>query len=212
MTFTWVAHPRHLLVLLFLGGAIGFQAQAQSPDKLKVLMADPPARAAAAEAGRRASSFCANCHGPDGNSTLPEVPNLAAQNPVYLLNQMQKFSTGERKNQWMEPAIKLLSESERMNIVVYYATRQVTPVRSATANDAGRGLYQRVCTRCHGAGAQGDERYPRLAGQQTVYLVRALTDYRNRTGDRMAPEMLAMTAALKDADIKAVADYLSSLP
>jgi hypothetical protein len=25
------------------------------------------------------------------------------------------------------------------------------------------------------------------------------------------PEMLAMTAALKDADIKAVADYLSSL-
>jgi cytochrome c553 len=211
MAFTWVARPRHLLMLLLLG-AIGFQAQAQSPDKLKVLMADPAGRAAAAEAGRKASSFCANCHGPDGNSTLPEVPNLAAQNPVYLLNQMQKFYTGERKNQWMEPAIKLLGENERMNIVVYYASRQVTPVRSIAAVDAGRGIYQRVCTHCHGTEAQGGERYPRLAGQQTVYLVRALTDYRNRTGSRMAPEMLAMTAALKDADIKAVADYLSSLP
>ncbi|HZV53408.1 MAG TPA: c-type cytochrome [Rhodocyclaceae bacterium] len=186
-------------------------ARAQSPEKLKQLMADPGARAAAADAGRKTSSFCANCHGADGNSKLGEVPNLAGQNPVYLLNQVHKFYTGERKDQWMEPAIKLLSESERLNIVVFYAGHQVTPASSAPPNNAGREIFFRVCARCHGEQAQGGERFPRLAGQQNTYLVRALTNYRNRTGTRMEPEMLAMTAALKDADIKAVADYLSAL-
>jgi cytochrome c553 len=186
-------------------------AHAQSPEKLKSVMADSAARPTAIEAGRKASFFCANCHGADGNSKLPEVPNLAGQNPVYLLNQVNKFYTGERKDQWMEPAIKLLSESERLNIVAYYATMRVTPAGLAVADQSGRQIYQRVCARCHGDQALGGERYPRLAGQQNTYLVKALTNYRNRAGSRMEPEMLAMTAALKDTDIKAIADYLSAL-
>lgn len=210
MAFTWIVRFRLTLMGLLLG-SVGFHAPAQSLDKLKSVMADPAARAAAAEAGRKASSFCANCHGVDGNSKLPEVPNLAAQNAVYLFNQVHKFYTGERKDQWMEPAIKLLSESERQNVVVYYATKKVVPASAAVPGDAGREIYFRVCARCHGEQAQGGERFPRLAGQQNLYLIRALTNYRNRTGTRMEPEMLAMTAALKDADIKAVADYLSAL-
>jgi cytochrome c553 len=186
-------------------------ALAQSPEKLKQLLANPSTHASATEAGRKVSSFCANCHGVDGNSKLPDVPNLAAQDPVYLLSQVRKFYTGERKDQWMEPVIKLLSESERLNIVVYYAGQQVTPASSVPPNGAGREIFRRICSRCHGEQAQGGERFPRLAGQQNAYLIRALTSYRNRTGSRVEPEMLAMTAALKDADIKAVADYLSSL-
>jgi len=186
-------------------------AQAQSPERLKSILADQAARSTAVEAGRKASSFCANCHGTDGNSKLGEVPNLAGQNPVYLLSQVNKFYTGERKDQWMEPAIKLLSESERLNLVAFYTAMRVTPAGATTPNESGRQIYHRVCARCHGEQAQGGERFPRLAGQQNTYLIRALTNYRNRTGTRMEPEMLAMTAALKDADIKAVADYLSSL-
>jgi cytochrome c553 len=184
---------------------------AQSVDRLKTVFGDPGSRSAAIEAGKKAASFCANCHGPDGNSRQGEVPNLAGQNPVYLLNQVHKFYTGERRDQWMEPAIKLLSDVERLNIVVYYSSMQVSPASSAPPNEAGRALYQRVCSRCHGDQARGGERFPRLAGQQHTYLIRSLTRYRDRTGNRMEPEMLAMTAALKDEDIKAVADYLSSL-
>jgi cytochrome c553 len=198
-----------LLPSFFLLAAAG--AGAQSPERLKQVLADPAARSASAEAGRKASSFCANCHGQDGNSTQGEVPNLAGQNPVYLLAQVNKFYTGERKDQWMEPAIKLLSESERLNIVAFYAGQRVKPTASASPNDAGKAIYQRVCVRCHGEQAQGGERFPRLAGQQHTYLVRALTSYRDRTGTRMEPEMLAMTAALKDSDIQAVANYLSTL-
>jgi cytochrome c553 len=210
MTFTRMARDRRTLLLLLVA-SVGLQAHAQSPEKLKSLLADASTRGIAAEAGRKASSFCANCHGVDGNSKLPEVPNLAAQNPTYLLNQVHKFYTGERKDQWMEPAIRLLSESERLNIVVYYAGKQVTPASSAPPSQVGGELYRRVCARCHGDQALGGERFPRLAGQQNTYLVRALMNYRNRTGTRMEPEMLAMTAALKDSDIKAVADYLSAL-
>lgn len=189
-----------------------FSVHAQSPERLKSILADSSARSNAIEAGRKASSFCANCHGVDGNSKLGEVPNLAAQNPIYLLNQVNKFYTGERKDPWMEPAIRLLNEGERLNIVAYFTSKHVVPARPDSGNtDTGRALYKKVCARCHGESALGGERFPRLAGQQHTYLITSLTRYRDRTGTRMEPEMLAMTAALSDADIKALADYLSSL-
>jgi cytochrome c553 len=186
-------------------------AQAQSPERLKSVLSDSGSRNSAIESGRKVSSFCANCHGADGNSKLSEVPNLAAQNPIYLLNQVNKFYTGERKDPWMEPAIHLLNETERLNIVAYFTSQRVVPASSGPSNDQGRALFHRVCARCHGPQALGGERFPRLAGQQHTYLITSLTRYRDRTGTRMEPEMLAMTAALSDADIRSVADYLSSL-
>lgn len=187
-------------------------AQAQSPERLKEAMRDARQQAAAIEQGRKASFLCANCHGVDGNSKQPEVPNLAGQNAVYLLNQMNKFYTGARKDQWMEPAIKLLSEAERLAIVVYYANQKVTAAGAPPPAATGRENYAKRCTGCHGPAAHGDERFPRLAGQQKTYLVQSLTRYRDRTGARMEPEMLAMAASLKDAEIRDLADYLSALP
>lgn len=206
----WSSAARAALFSCFLAVA-GFSAHAQSPEKLKSVLADSSSRSAAIEAGRKASSFCANCHGADGNSKLTEVPNLAGQNPIYLLNQVNKFYTGERKDEWMEPAIRLLNETERLHMVAYFSSMRVTPASSGPGSDAGRDLYKKVCTRCHGEQALGGERFPRLAGQQRTYLITSLTRYRDRTGTRMEPEMLAMTAALKDAEIKALAEYLSSL-
>ncbi|MBU1237074.1 MAG: c-type cytochrome [Gammaproteobacteria bacterium] len=184
---------------------------AQSPERLKAVLSDSGTHQAAIAGGKRASSFCANCHGVDGNSKLSEVPNLAGQNPIYLLNQVNKFYTGERKDPWMEPAIRLLNESERLNIVAYFTAMRVVPARSGSYSRAGEQLFHRVCARCHGPQALGGERFPRLAGQQHTYLIQSLTRYRDRTGTRMEPEMLAMTAGLSDSDIRALADYLSGL-
>jgi cytochrome c553 len=201
---------RVVLLSCFLG-LLGVPALAQTPERLKTVLSDPASRNTAIEAGRKASSFCANCHGADGNSKLPEVPNLAAQNPIYLLNQVTKFYTGERKDPWMEPAIRLLNETERLNMVAYFSSMRVMPSGSGQGSNVGRDLYHRVCTRCHGEQALGGERFPRLAGQQRNYLISSLTRYRDRTGTRMEPEMLAMTAALKDVEIRELADYLSAL-
>jgi len=210
MKTTFPGKAKGIWALLFFACVVS-AAWAQTADRLKSVMADTAARSSAAEAGKKIASFCANCHGPDGNSKQSEIPNLAGQNPVYLFNQVHKFSTGERKDQWMEPAIKMLSDSDRISVVVYYSSMQVTPASSAPPNEAGKAIFHRVCARCHGDQARGGERFPRLAGQQITYLIRSLTRYRDRTGNRMEPEMLAMTAALKDEDIKALADYLASM-
>jgi cytochrome c553 len=195
-----------------LSACLAGPVAAQSAERLYTVLANPPLRSASVEAGRKLSSFCSNCHGAEGVSAQTEVPNLAGQHPIYLLNQMDKFASGQRKDPWMEPAIRMLGEEERLHLVVFYATRPVAP------NGAGEGvapdgmeIYRRTCIGCHGERGRGAERFPRLAGQQKDYLIRSLTGYRERTGVRREPEMLGVAATLKDADIRALADYLSAL-
>jgi cytochrome c553 len=188
-----------------------FPVRAQSVDeRLKARLADSPARIAAAEAGKKAAFFCANCHGENGNSKQGEVPNLAGQNPAYLLEQIRKFTTGQRRDQFMQGLMKVLSEDDRINIAVYYADLNVLPAGKATST-TGRELYTKNCVRCHGEQGLGGEKFPRLAGQQTEYLVKSLTRYRNRSGERMDTLMLASTTFLKDADIQALAAYISAM-
>jgi cytochrome c553 len=196
-----------LMAVLFAGAAAGAPSQ---EERLNTLLADPAARSVAAEAGKKAAFFCVNCHGEDGNSRQGEVPNLAGQNPHYLLEQIRKFSTGQRREPFMQGLMKVLSESDRINIAVYYAELNVVSAGKATSQ-AGRDLYGKNCLRCHGEQARGGEKFPRLAGQQPEYLVKSLTRYRNRSGERMDTLMLASTTFLKDDDIRALAAYLSSL-
>lgn len=196
-----------LLALLLTGIPAGAQSHAE---RLKAVLADPAARTAAVEAGKKAAFFCANCHGEDGNSKQGEVPNLAGQNPYYLIEQIRKFSTGERRDPFMQGLMKVLSETDRINIAVYYADAPVSPAGKAPS-PAGRDLYVKNCARCHGESAHGGDKFPRLAGQQSAYIVKSLTRYRNRSGERMDTLMLASTTFLKDADIQALAGYLSSM-
>lgn len=196
-----------LMALLLASAAAAAQPQ---EDRLKALLADPVARAAAVQAGKKAVFFCANCHGEDGNSKQGEVPNLAGQNPYYLLEQIRKFSTGQRRDPFMQGLMKVLSDDDRINIAVHYADMSALSAGKA-ASLSGRDLYAKNCVRCHGEQARGGEKFPRLAGQQPEYLVKSLTRYRNRSGERMDTLMLASTTFLKDADIQALAAYLSAM-
>ncbi len=42
--------------------------------------------------------FCITCHGEKGISTAPNYPNLARQNPNYIVNQVKDIISGKRKN------------------------------------------------------------------------------------------------------------------
>jgi len=172
---------------------------------------DATAREAAIRSGKEASAFCANCHGADGNSLYPEVPNLAGQNVSYLLDQIRKFGTGERKNEFMQRLIVLLSEDDRQNVARYYAQQPVRP--SAGGDPAliekGRQWYTKICFRCHGNDGRGSDRIARISGQQAGYLEITLKRYRSGSGERIDAQMAANTSVLGDADIKAVASYLS---
>lgn len=167
--------------------------------------------AAAVAAGKKASFFCANCHGEDGNSKYPEVPNLAGQNPAYLLEQIRKFGSGQRKDEFMQGLIKVLSEDERVQISLFYSESKVVPGNAdAALVRRGQDTFAKLCVRCHGEDARGNEKIARLAGQQKEYLIRSITRYRDKTGERIDPLMQIATAPLTNDDIKAVAAYLTT--
>ncbi|NJD26320.1 MAG: cytochrome c4 [Betaproteobacteria bacterium] len=183
-------------------------------ERIKTSAADPAGQRAMAEAGRKNAAFCANCHGEEGVSSQPGVPNLAGQNPAYLLDQIRKFGSGERKDPFMQGLIKVLKEEEREQLAAFYASRPASPASQADAALAARGrdLFVRQCQGCHGEQARGTDAYPRLAGQRATYLQTTLTNFRDQKGVRKSQPMSTVTAPLKNDDILALASYLTQLP
>ncbi|MBS0345358.1 MAG: c-type cytochrome [Proteobacteria bacterium] len=179
----------------------------------KIVKAAPAEQKTAQEAGRKASFFCANCHGETGLSKYTEVPNLAGQHPAYVLNQIDAFLTGKRKDPFMQGLMKVLKDEEKASIAVFYAAQPVVPAVSMGGPRAaeGRALFDRNCARCHGAEAKGAETFPRLAGQQAEYLRRSLTRYLTMSGERIYPPMTAAVTGLGEQNIEAVVQYLSAL-
>ncbi len=204
---------RALILLASLLVSSTVFAQAATQERLKAVGSDPVALRAAIDAGKNVTFFCANCHGETGISKLPEVPNLAGQNPAYLLEQIRKFGTGERKDQFMQGLIKVLKEEERVQAALFFAHSTVPPSKADPVQVAkGKELFTKLCVRCHGAQARGGELYPRLAGQKLPYLQTSITRYRDGTGIRNNQLMAIATASLKNEDIVAIANYLTQLP
>ncbi|MGE5471538.1 MAG: c-type cytochrome [Bacteroidota bacterium] len=197
-------------LLMACGGAV---AEQSVQDKLKALQADPVALRAAIDAGKKVTFFCSNCHGEQGISKTPDVPNLAGQNPAYLLEQIRKFGAGERKDAFMQGLIKVLKDDERVQAATYYSSMPVPPSPANAAQAAhGKELFGKLCVRCHGEQARGNETIPRLAGQKIPYLQTSITRYRDMTGVRNSQMMAIATAGLKNEDIVAITNYLTQLP
>lgn len=204
---------RALILAGLLLASSGVGAQQGVQDKLKSIQSDPVALRAAVDAGKKVTFFCANCHGEDGISKLPEVPNLAGQNPAYLLEQIRKFGAGERKDQFMQGLIKVLKDEERVQAASYYSSLPVPPNRADAAQAAkGKELFGKLCLRCHGEQGRGNETIARLAGQKQSYLQTTIMRYRDKTGVRNNQLMAIATAGLKNEEIVAITNYLTQLP
>lgn len=164
--------------------------------------------------GRKAAAVCAYCHGDGGNSTKSDVPNLAGQNPAYLLEQVRQFADGRRKNEFMQGMIKALKDDEKVGVVLFFSSQAVVPrpAGAAALVSQGKSYYERICFRCHGTDGRGNEKVARIAGQQTDYLQLTLKRYRSGSGERIDPLMAANTRNMSDADIQAVVAYVSSMP
>lgn len=181
--------------------------------RLQELRSDPARLAIAYKAGAKVAAVCANCHGEGGNSTKSGIPNLAGQNPSYLLEQLRQFSDGRRRNEFMEGMIRALSPNEKIDMVVFYADQQVIhrPAANATLASKGKQYYSSICWRCHGNQGRGNETIARIAGQQADYLSLTLKRYRDGSSMRTDPLMAANTKTMTDADIAAVVAYVSSM-
>ena len=81
----------------------------------------------------------------------------------------------------------------------------------AQAGDAAKGTEKAatVCAACHGPdGNSQTPDFPRLAGQQEDYLVKALQAY--KSGNRKNPIMAPQAEALSKADMADLAAWFSS--
>ncbi len=78
------------------------------------------------------------------------------------------------------------------------------------AGDATAGQQKAAaCGACHGAdGNSANGEWPKLAGQNTVYLVKQLQDF--KAGRRANPIMSGMAAPLSDQDMEDIAAYFSA--
>ena len=209
-----------MLVSMFVTfPAIGQPAKVQIPagtdlnTYLKELETNPVQTEAMFKIGRKVAAVCALCHGEGGNSLKSDIPNLAGQNPAYLLEQMRQFSTGERRNEFMQGLIKALKPEEKVGMVIFYSGQEVIhkPAANAALLSKGQEYYSKTCWRCHGEQGRGNESFARIAGQQPDYLTLTLKRYRDGSSVRKNSLMTANTRLMTDADMAAVVAYISSM-
>ncbi|WP_312300866.1 c-type cytochrome [Diaphorobacter nitroreducens] len=212
--------PAMLALALFAGLAWQPAAMAQAgrskvdiDTRFQQAMADPKLADELYKVGRKVSAVCANCHGDGGNSTKPSVPNLAGQNPAYLLEQVRQFADGRRRYEFMEGMIRAMNSDEKIGMVLFYAAQPVTPkpVADAALLAKGQEIFGKNCFRCHGDMGRGNDQIARIAGQQTDYLRSTLKRYRDGPNTRANSIMTPNTKLLTDADIESLVAYVSSM-
>lgn len=180
----------------------------------------PELKQRAIRLGEDRAVLCNQCHGADGNSKKPDVPNLASQNSKYLLEQIEKFANKSRKNYVMNALSKNFSSEDKVNLAIFYASMQVKPVKTNTQlSIKGKPLYIRQCSLCHGERGIGKANFARLAGQQIHYVESTLRRFRGNainknisdSSTRRSVVMESVSKSLSDEDISVLAAYIAQL-
>ena len=82
-----------------------------------------PGQAADMAAGKATvGAVCAACHGANGVSVSPSVPNLAGQKEAYLAGQLKAFKSGKRKHLMMNPIAEQVSAADLANVAAFFAS------------------------------------------------------------------------------------------
>ncbi|QJD59778.1 cytochrome c4 [Pseudomonas sp. gcc21] len=177
-----------------------------------------------AEAGQGKVAVCGACHGPDGNSPLPNFPKIAGQGERYLFKQLVDIKEGARVVPEMTGMLDPFNEQELADIAAYFAEQTATKgVADPDLAQRGEELYRGgnlevglpACTGCHSPTGQGIDTagFPQLAGQHAQYTAKQLVDFRegDRTNDGEARIMQTIASRLSNRDIEAVSDYIQGL-
>lgn len=172
-----------------------------------------------------AQQVCSICHGLDGNSVSPNFPRLAAQTSPYLSKQLLDFRSHDRFDPpgpiYMWGISRSLSDGQIKGLAEYFSSQTPLPNASGDRKLAAEGeqIFRNgipsgnvpACVSCHGAAGQGNEQYPRLAGQHSDYTIKQLLVFQ-LTDERPAPLMKGVTHELSAQSIAAVANYIQGMP
>ncbi|HFC52824.1 MAG TPA: cytochrome c4 [Gammaproteobacteria bacterium] len=176
-----------------------------------------------AESGKGKAAACGACHGADGNSLVPNFPKLAGQHPAYLVKQLADFKSGARTDATMAPMAAPLSEQDMEDLAAYFASQNTSAGKgNPELATLGEKIYRggnpdsgvAACAACHGPAGAGNPaaKFPRIAGQQVAYVVKALNDFKSGARSNDTNKMMRMVAGRMTADeIKAVAEFVAGL-
>jgi cytochrome c553 len=184
-------------------------------------MAALPAQAQNTDVPQLVRRVCANCHGPDGNSTSATFPRLNGQQASYIVTQLKNFRGHSRGDPhamaYMWGMAAPLSDGQIADVAKYLSSRKPTPSQEGGALAAeGRKIYSEgvdahgipPCAACHGDHAEGNGEIPRLAGQHADYLKAQLEDFRSLL--RNNDVMHANTKDMTNREIEAVVSFLAN--
>ena len=173
-------------------------------------------------AGREKSQLCQGCHGEDGIGLEPLIPNLAGQYGKYLVKQIHDYQTGARKHQIMSAMAKTVSDCDLADIAAYFSSRNKM-TGSGAGNPIGENIFLNgnssktlaACIKCHGVKGKGltpnSSLFPVIGGQHKEYLRKQLGDFRGRIRLNSPGQIMNnITKSLTDAEIEALADYISA--
>ena len=168
---------------------------------------------AAINAGTKKSTSCIDCHGAEGNSTLPGIPTLAGLQNSYIKDAIKGYFNGDRKEHKiiMQYFKQSISKQDISDLAAYFSTRK--PVRSPLPSKgnvhAGKTEAGQQCAGCHGEdGNSISPTMPSLTGQNQEYLIKAIKAYRD--GSRKNATMQAIAKNLKDSSIQNLSAYFAA--
>jgi cytochrome c553 len=157
------------------------------------------------QAGEPLTAVCGSCHGARGISRDPMVPNLAGQEPTYLVNAIKAYRSKERSH---EDMVADKSDREIESIAAFYAV-QAAGSMTETGEQSDEVIAK--CERCHGrAAGESSMVVPTLNGQQQEYLLRVMKQYRD--GERGSSMMHKMSFGYSDQLLEEIASYYATHP
>ncbi|MFC4259916.1 c-type cytochrome [Marinobacter lacisalsi] len=177
------------------------------------------------EAGEANAGVCAGCHGQNGAApVMGAYPKIAGLGEKYLFQQLQAIRDGDRPIPEMTGLLDGKSDQDLQDLAAYFEQTDM-PVGQASPEglEQGRSLYKggnlasgvAACAACHNPEGKGNgpAGYPHIGGQNAEYVIKSLNDYKSgeRNGAPQAQIMVDIASRLTDAEIEAVANYISGL-
>jgi cytochrome c553 len=179
---------------------------------------------ATSETTAPAAGACARCHGAGAaRPTSALVPILHGQPAEFIVASLEAYAGAQRASGIMQPVARGLAGDDFRRVADYYAALQAPAAlegpTDASAIARGRALAENgdlarrvpACTGCHGQEAL--KTYPRLAGQNSAYLLNRLRLWKNGLAPGTATEtiMAPIARALSERQIEDVAAYYASV-
>lgn len=177
------------------------------------------------DAGEQNAAVCTSCHGQGGGKPImASYPKLTGIGERYLYDQLVAIKSGDRAIPEMTGLLDAMSDQDLQDLAAYFDSQEMV-VNQADPDlvDQGESLYRGgnmasgvpACAGCHNPKGDGNEPggYPAIGGQSAEYLANQLKSYRagERAGTSNATIMVDVATELTDAEIQAVASYISGL-